>query len=96
MGAVAAFDAAVDALAAPSLPGHVHVPDFRGMSMNEVWAVALKAGVKVEVTRLPDDAPEIVGHEPPPEGRVASQSVPPGTRVERDAEVEVRVQFPSV
>jgi hypothetical protein len=63
--------------------------------MTGVWAVALKAGVKVKVTRLPDDSPEIVGHEPPPEGRVTSQCVLPGTKVRRDAEVELRAQFPS-
>jgi hypothetical protein len=92
----AAFELAADALAAPSLPRHVVVLDFRGLSMTDVWAVALKGGVKVKVGRLPDDFPVVLGHEPPTEGRVVQQSLVPGTEVHRGAEVELFVQFPPV
>jgi hypothetical protein len=63
--------------------------------MTDVWAVALKANVKVKLTRLPDDYPVVVGHDPPSEGRVVRQGIAPGTNVPRQAEVELFVQFPT-
>jgi len=89
-----AADAAAEALAAPSLPRHVVVPDFLGLSMTDVWPVALGGGVKVKVARLRDDFPVVLGHEPPAEGRVARQSPAAGAKVHRGAEVELLVQFP--
>ena len=71
------------------LPRHVVVPDVVGKTMREAWAALAKADVRFRVRHVVDDPP-------PTEGRVIAQSVAPGTKLRRDRQVTLLLEFPTL
>ncbi len=66
------------------LPRKVLVPDFRGMRVGDSRHEALRAGVKIHLTRLIDNPA-------PVEGIIIDQQPSAGTRVKRGCTVNVSV-----
>jgi beta-lactam-binding protein with PASTA domain len=62
----------------------VVVPEFVGQRVGQLWHVAARAGVKLDIERRTE-------HPPPVDGRVVEQSPAPGTVVRRNSAVHLSV-----
>jgi hypothetical protein len=62
----------------------VVVPEFVGQRVSQLWHVAAKAGVKLDIKRRTE-------HPPPVDGLVVEQSPAPGTVVRRNTAVHLAV-----
>ena len=66
----------------------VIVPPLVGLSVPDMWVVALRAGVRVNIRH--------VTAERPTPGRIVVQTPTPGTRVRRNSVVDLDVAFETV
>lgn len=69
----------------PGTARRVTVPRLVGLTVPEMWGAALRAGIGVKVHH--------VSAERPVAGRIVGQAPGPGTRVRRDAVVDLDVSF---
>lgn len=86
VGAVGNVGKALDELLRDRGPSRkVTVPELVGLSVPDMWLVALRAGVRVHLRHV---SPEL-----PRPGRVVGQTPDAGTRVRRDSVVDLLVTF---